>query len=163
MESVHEQIAAALQASLEGVLSDGGTTYWYTPDSVRRVAFFPDATALDTSMDVIYLLRPGVEDITEEGTGGACQGQAEFFLVVAKQHNVPTENPWLETEPTRWTVANRLIRDALRKLLADPTIGGAAINVVADSISVDRDRFLQNWALAEIRFAVVYAFQAATP
>jgi hypothetical protein len=155
-ESVHEQIAAELQTKFAAILSDDGTAYWYTPDSVKRVAFFPDSTALDTSQEVIYLLRPGDEQITEEETGGGCRGEAEFFLVVARQHQAPTENPWLEEAPTRWTVANRLVRDAIRALLADVTLGTLVVNVVADSVSID-------WALAELRFVVEYQFQAATP
>lgn len=162
-ESVHEQIAAALVASFEAITADGGTTYWETPSTVRRVAFFPEEQDLGREYDVIYLLRPGDENVVEEGTSGMCKAEAEFFLVVAKQHNVPTENPWLEATPTRWTVANRLVRDALRKLLADVTLAGLVVNVVADSISIDRDRYLPNWVLAELRFVVEYPFQAATP
>lgn len=162
-ESIHEQVAAALATSFAAILSDNGATYWYTPTTVKRVAFFPEDQALGREYETIYLLRPGDENVTEEGTSGMCRAEAEFFLVVAKQHNVPTENPWLEAAPTRWTVANRLIRDALRKLLADVTLSGLVVNVVADSISIDRDRYLPNWVLAELRFVVEYPFPAATP
>lgn len=162
-ESVHEQIADALVTSFEAISGDAGITYWETPSTVRRVAFFPEDQDLGREYDVIYLLRPGDENVVEEGTSGMCRAEAEFFLVVAKQHNVPTENPWIESAPTRWTVANRLVRDVLRKLLSDVTLGGLVVNVVADSISIDRDRYLPNWVLAEIRFVVEYPFQAATP
>ena len=162
-ESVHEQVAAALATAFAAIVGDSGTNYWHTPSTVARVAFFPEEQHLAPEYDVIYLLRPGDENITEHATGGACRAEAEFFLVVAKKHNVPTENPWLETTPTRWTVANRLIRDAMKKLLSDVTLAGVAVNVVSDSISIDRDRYLPNWALAELRFVVEYPFQAATP
>ena len=162
-ESIHEQIAAALVTSLEGIVGDGGTTYWYTPSTVKRVTFFPEEQNLDLSYDVIYLLRPGDEDIVEEETSQGCRGQAEFFLVVAYRHQVATENPFLEEAPTRWTIANRLVRDAVKCLLTDVTLGGLVINILTTSLSVDRDRYLPSWVIAELRFVVEYPFVGSAP
>lgn len=162
-ESLHEQISAALATSLDAIAEDEGTTYWYTPTIVKRVTFFPEEKDLDPSYDVIYLLRPGDEDIVEEETSGGCRGQAEFFLVVAKRYQVATENPFLEEAPTRWTVVNRLVRDAVRCLLSDVTMSGLVINVLTTSLSIDRDRYLPTWAIAELRFVVEYPFLASAP
>lgn len=162
-ESIHEQIAAALETSLAAIVGDRGATYWYTPTVVKRVTFFPEEQDLDPTCDVIYLLRPGDEDIVEEETSAGCRGQMELFLVVAKLYKVPTENPFKEEAPTRWTVVNRLVRDAVRCLLSDVTVGGLVINVLTTSLSVDRDRYLPTWAIAELRFVVEYPFLASAP
>jgi hypothetical protein len=157
-ESKHEQIAAALKTLFEGIVDDAGATYWYAPDLVARVTFWPDEQGLDRNYQTVYLLRPGDETITEEGTSGWAGAEAEFFVIVARQHNAPTESPILEQEPTRWQVANRLIRDAVRRLLSDVTLGGLTRNVALGSLVIDRDRYLPNWAIAELRFVVSYDF-----
>jgi hypothetical protein len=159
-ESKHEQIAEALRTAFASI---GGAGYWHTPDKVLRVSFWPDEMTLDRGYNVTYLLRPGDESYVEEGTSGWGGLEAEFFLIVAKQHNVGTENPLLETAPTRWTVANRLIHDALKKLLEDVELGGLVRNVVLGSLTIDRDRHLPNWALAELRFVVSYSIEGDEP
>jgi len=160
-ESVHEQIAAALVSALSGIVGNNGTTYWYTPSAVRRVVWF-DEQYLDSTLSVIYLLRPGIERI-EETASQQITGNAEFFLVVARKHMKATEDPLREPAPTRWTVADRMVRDVVKKLLVDPTLGGLCDNVFAESVTVDRDMYLDNWALAELRFAAEYTTAGSAP
>jgi hypothetical protein len=160
-ESVHEQIAAAIQTALAGIVADNGTTYWYRPNAVRRVVWF-DEQYLDSSLAVIYLLRPGIERVSEEASQQIA-GSAEFFLVVARRHEKVSEDPARETAPTRWTVADRMVRDVLKKLLADPTLGGKCDNVFAEDVTIDRDMYLDTWALAELRFIAQYTTAGSAP
>ena len=161
-ESIHEQIAAALRTSLAGIVSDAGATYWYTPGAVIRVSFFPADFALSESYDVVYVLSPAAEDFTEEATGQV-RAQASFALQLARKHRVGTENPYIESTPSRWTVVNRLVRDAVRRLLTDVTLGGLAVNVATDSISIDREQYLEGWAMAQLSFTVEYFFAKEAP
>lgn len=163
-ESIAEQIAEALKTALEGIVADGGTTYWYRPDKVLRVSFFPDQFTFDPAYgEVQYVLSPDPEEIVEEGTSHQCKAELGFVLQVAKQHRVPTENPYLEQPPIRWTVANRLIRDAVKRLDADVQLAGLAVNVNTVGISIDRDQYAEGWAMAQLRFTVSYDFNGATP
>lgn len=163
-ESIAEQVAAALKTALAGIVGDGGTTYWYTPDKVVRVSFFPDQFALDPAQgDVIYILSPGSEELSEAATGRLCRSEHEFVLQVARQHRVATENPYIEGTPTRWTVVNRLVRDAFKKLTQDVQVGGIAVNVNTDGMSVDREQYTDGWAMAQIRFTVTFDFVGDTP
>ena len=72
-------------------------------------------------------------------------------------------DPLKEQPPTRWQVTNRLVRDAVKRILDQVTLSGLAVNLIADSLAINRDLYVQNWALAELRFTVSYDFQAATP
>jgi hypothetical protein len=163
-ESVAEQIAAALRTLLAGITSDAGATYWYTPTSVLRVAFFPPSWALTpTPGAVVYVLSPGSEDVSEETTSRGCASEHEFVLQVAKLLDAATENPYLETTPTRWTVVNRLVRDVLRCLFVDVTLSGLVRNISVSAVSVDREQYDPRWAMAQLRFTVSYSFPGETP
>lgn len=166
-ESKHEQIARAIVATLSAITA--GADYHYTSDRVVRVAFFTDKP-FDTSLgESVYFLRPGDEEFFEEGTGdastgGAMRAEAEFYLVLARQHKAATENPYQEEEPTRWQVCNRMVRDAMRALFEDVNLGLTFVqNIITDSLVVDRARYMDGWALAELRFVVRYNFLALTP
>jgi hypothetical protein len=155
-----EQIAEKLKTSFEALQADGGETCWYKPGKVQRVPFF---TKLPEAADVAYILRPGDEDITEERSSNGGAAEHEFFLVVAAKHERGTDDPDEEQEPRRWTVVNRLVRDAVRCLLSNVTLDGLVANVDSTSISVDREQYLENWAMAELRFTVSYRFDGGAP
>jgi hypothetical protein len=80
-----------------------------------------------------------------------------------------SDMPFKPGSPSRWTVVNRGIRDVLRKLLTDVqllSVGGAdhpVENVFATPVIVDRDRWLEGWAAAEIHFRVSYTYADGTP
>lgn len=163
-ESVAEQIAAALKTTLAAITSDAGATYWYTPTSVLRVAFFPTNWVLAPDPGaVVYVLSPGGEEVSEETTSQGCASEHEFVLQVAKLLDAATENPYLEGTPTRWTVVNRLVRDALRCLFVDVTLAGLVRNISVSSVSVDREQYDPRWAMAQLRFTVSYSFPGSTP
>ena len=163
-ESIAEQIAAALQTSLAAIVGDGGATYWYTPSVVLRVSFFPQGFMFEPAAGPVqYVLSPGGEDIIEERTSQGAAAEHEFVLQVAMLLDAPTENPYIEATPIRATVVNRLVRDAVRKLLSDVVLGGLVGNVVTTSLAIDREQYDPRWAMAQIRFTVSYPFQGPTP
>lgn len=160
-ESLAEQVAAKLKTSLAALTA--GADYWYTPDAVERISFFPDDAQLpDTLGDVVYLLHPGRENVAEEATGRTLV-RHEFAIVAAKQHRVATERAYLEEAPTRWQVMNRLARDITRCLLSNVTLNGLAVNVDTDSIVIERDGYLQNWAFVTVRFTVSWFADWSAP
>ena len=163
-ESIHEQIAAAIQTSLQGIQGDSGTTYWYTPGLVGKTLWF-DEGLLDSSMaGPTYAIRPGEETHTEQTTGEV-NAEMDVFILLALPFNTP-ERLAAPVNPSRWTVINRMVRDVLRKLLVDVqlvSVGGAVDNVFSTPVIVDRDRFVEGWAIAEIHFRVSYRYSGNTP
>lgn len=160
LESRHEQIAEALKASLAAIVADGAN-YWYTPTQVQRTTIFEDAW-LDSSLDYIVLIRPGPERHVEESTRGL-DGFMEIYLLVLKRHTPSTENPYIQEAPTRWTVVDRCARDILKRLLVDVTLGDLAVNIFAEGCTIDRERFIEGWALQEMHFTVHYHYLAFAP
>lgn len=169
-ESRHEQIAVALVSVLKGI--EAGANYHYQPERVIRTTFFTDQPfdkSIGGDASSFYLLRPGDEEFREEGTGSAADGgamhaEAEFFLVLARAHPAATENPYLEEAPTRWQVCNRMVRDVIKALFANVNLGLAFVeNIITDSLVVDRARYMNGWAVVELRFVVQYNFLAGTP
>lgn len=160
LESRHEQIAAALKATLAAIVADGAN-YWYTPTQVQRTVIFEDAW-LDSSLDYIILIRPGEERHVEAGTR-TVDGYMEIFLLVLKRFTPATENPYTEDAPTRWTVVDRCTRDILKKLLVDVSLGDLAINLFGEGCIVDRERFIEGWAVQETRFSIYYHYRMDAP
>jgi hypothetical protein len=163
-ESIVEQIAAALKTSFSGIVGDAGASYWYTPDKVVRVSFFPDDFSFDEAHgSTIYVLSQAAEDVSEERSSHGCTSSAGFVLQVGRLHKVASENPYLEVAPIRATVINRIVRDAIKRLFADVTLGGLAANVVETSLSIDRDQYHPHWAMAQLAFQVEYRFDGGAP
>lgn len=163
-ESVHEQIAAAIQTSLGGIVGDAGATYWSTPGLVARDNWEdPDRAAkiLDsTIVGPIYTIRPGEED-HEESVGQVVNAKMDVYILVASVFS--TVDP---ATPSRATVVNRMVRDVLRKLLADVmllSVGGAVDNVFDGPVIVDRERWYPGWVVAEIHFRTAYRYVGGVP
>lgn len=167
-ESIHWQIVEAIRAKLAAIAGDGGATYWYTPTHVLRVSSWERMLA-DSSLEQILALRAQEETHGEEGTGslstgGSVRTRAELTLLMLRRDERDTTNPFEEASPTREQIVDRMVRDVLRALWDDVTLGGLAINVVAGSFIVDRDVAVEGkWAVAEARFAVDYDYLAKTP
>lgn len=162
-ESKHEQIAAALEARLRTIQSDGGTTYWYTPDVLRCLE--PTSAFLDPSRPVVLFLSPGSEDHREGESSSMMASEAEFYITACAEWAPGTSSPWDDAASgtSRWLVANRLTQDVLRALLATVTLGGLADNIIRDSLIVDRARWIERWVVVELRFTVAYSYPAGTP
>lgn len=167
-ESVHEQLAAAIKTSLAAIVGDAGTTYWYTPGAVARSSWSEDDTPLlDPSVvGPIYAVRPGEERHTED-VGEVVNVLADIHILLVSRFETP-EAPLTPATPSRATVVNRMVRDVLRKLLADVqlgafSVGGLVENIFAEPVIVDRDRFVAGWAIAEIVFASAYRYVGGAP
>ena len=167
-ESNHWLIAEAIRAKLAAIVSDGGATYWYTPSYALRVTSYERLLA-DTSLTHIYALRAGEELHGEQGTGsvstgGSVRATAELNLLMLRKDESATTNPFEEASPTREQIVDRMVRDVLRALWTDVTLGGLAINIAASSLFIDRDVAIEGpWAVAEARFSVDYDYLALTP
>ena len=166
-ESKHSQIAEALKARLAAIMGDQGTTYGYTPEGVARVQAY-DRLLADPSVGMVYALRAGSEQHVEESTGDATSGggmgaTAEFFVLMLRPTLAADDNPFGADASTKAIEQDRMVRDFLRALLLDVTLGGLAYNVVAGSLVVDRDMEVEGWAVAEARFTVAYGYSARTP
>lgn len=166
-ESKHNQIADALKARLVAITGDGGTTYWYTPAVVARVQAY-DRLLADPTVGMVYALRAGSEEHLEESTGDAVSGggmaaTAEWFVLMLRPTAAADDNPFGADASTKAIEQDRMIRDFLRALLLDVTLGGLAYNVVSGSLVVDRDMEVEGWAIAEARFRVAYGYRARTP
>ena len=169
-ESIHDQIANALREGLAAIRADAGTTYHFTPDLVDLVTIYPDTPDDFAGRDVVYLLRAGEEEHTEaesgdSSTGIGMVGKAEFFLMLCKLFGPSGEQPGDQPDPSRPRVVNRMVRDALRYLLADVQLGGLAENIIDGSLFVNREMMDagKQWAMAELRFVVRYSYLASAP
>ena len=172
-ESKHNQIAEAIKARLEGIVGNDGATYWYTPAAVVRVQSY-DRLLIDPSVmlpedaKAIYALRAGEERHREESTGDATSGgivaaEAEFFVLMYRLTAGSDDKPYGPDGSTKALEQNRMVRDFLRALWLDVTLGGLATNIVDGSLLVDRDTDVEKWAVAEARFTVAYTYAARTP
>ncbi len=161
-ESKHGQIAEALKARLAAIAGDNGTAYWYTPAKVVRVQAY-DRLIADPSVGMVYAIRAGEERHAEETTGGGVVAEAEFFCLMLRPTEAADDQPFGADESTKATEQDRMVRDFLRALWLDVTLGGLASNVVDGSLVIDRDVDVEKWAVAEARFTVRYSYQALTP
>lgn len=166
-ESIHWQISAALVDALEAISADNGSTFWYTPERVVRVTSYERLLA-DASLTHILALRAQEETHSEQSTGSSATGGvvgavAEFTLLMLRRDET-IESPFDRASITREQIVDRMVRDVLRAIWADVTLGGLAINISAGSLVIDRDVAVEGpWAVAEMRFAVEYDYLALTP
>lgn len=156
MASSIQTVAEALRLQLSGILASDG--YAYTPDEVKIVSFWPDGKALDPSLDVIYLVRPGITD-QRPYTGCSVDERSEFLILCAAKFTEPTENPFL-AEPVRWQMASDMAADVTAKIRSDVRLGrpDMILDSWADGITTDFDRYEPGWALAELRLVVRYTY-----
>jgi hypothetical protein len=166
-ESVHEQVLAALQAHLAGIVGDGGATYWYTPDRVLRPAAFHGA-CLDPSLTTIYSLSPvRVEDKPVNISIGM-EAVLTVDLAVATRFTPDAgENPLQQTEPFRWTIQSRLERDAKKRLRSNYNLLGVSgahrFTAVPVTDYAPDLTYLEGWALVFLRVQLRYTYPDTTP
>ena len=167
-ESIHWLISQALLTNLAAIVSDAGATYWYTPSNAVRVNSYERIMA-DASRSHILALRAGEEQHAEESTGsnvtgGHVKASPEFYLLIMRREETDTGDPFDAPAVTRSRIVDRMVRDVLRALWLDVTLSGQAINIVNDSLIVDRDVDVEGpWAVAELRFTMSYSYPARTP
>lgn len=167
-ESLHTQILEAVKTVLKGIVEDAGESYWYTPTAVIACEAW-DGVPDPSVGDQVLAIRAGEERHTEE-TSGTVKAEAEVFILAIRKSDSADLSPYSGDTSTRLREKDRMVRDVLRALWANPTlkIGTADAlvnNVCQDSLFVNRDMFVEGdaWVVAEMRFTVVYTYPKATP
>lgn len=159
-ESRHEQIILALKAALEGIVADGGVSYWYSPDAVLRWPVC-DASCQDSSLDTIFVLSPS--DVDDE-QADSCSARALLRLDLTALHKFEgIENPFQQEAPIRETVQNRLERDVKKLLRTDTTLGGLALDVRIPVTSYGPETYWQGWAGVILRLEIKYHYPKVLP
>lgn len=168
-----EQILEALKAQLQGIVGDGGSTFWWTPTAVVRGDF--DDDVLDASLGseaeppVIYLLSLD-DQLDEDETFQATRCELHVDLLVARRFTPATENPHevevlAATDPTmrRQTVQNRLVADAKRalrgnfKLTSVAAPEGLSLHIrIPLTEKGAQDTYTVGWAIAFLRLEVLF-------
>lgn len=168
-ESKAEQIVAALRTALAAISGDSGTTYWYSVDRCIRAAAW-ESRCLDESLAtdaVIYVLIPDTRETIRHTIGGAATGHKRSILnvdlVVARRFR-GTDDPYNAPTPSRWTIQERLLRDALTAIEADESLGSLALCIDTPTASLAADEtWIEGWAVAFQRLAIMYDYTAGTP
>ncbi len=167
-ESIAEQIAAALQAKLATIVGDAGVTYWYTPAYVARTPGVGkgliDEALVTADKPALYAVIPDEEEHVEDASQMMRAGQ-KIYLFLAVRYQPTSELPYAQSAPIRWTVQNRMVRDVMKKLLSDVTLGGLVLNLFDGRILVDRSArtYEDGWALVFIYFRVMYDYAFGAP
>jgi hypothetical protein len=164
-ESVHEQIVAALVTLLDGITSDGGTTYWYTPNVARVPGMTPDLLMPEkaSGSQSICAVIPEDEDVEEESTHEITKW-ARYNLALLKLWNPSVERPFVTPDPDRLKTQNRLAQDAEKAIYADLTLGGLCSNCKVVMVDRASERtFVEGWACVFVRLLILYSHDKATP
>jgi hypothetical protein len=165
-ESLHEQLVAAFQANLAGIVGDGGANYWFTPDRVVRVPAFSEA-CLDSSLTTIYCISPGqVEDALAHSTVGVRAVLTLDLAIVTRYTPSEEINPFTADVPLRWTIQTRLERDAKKKIRSFYHLGFES-NAVWVEIPITEyvadQTFFQGWAAVFMRCLVHFIYADVAP
>lgn len=174
-EAQAEQIMVALEAQVKGLMIADGAKYWYTCDLYGRppnwqnvdLNHFQKVDDEGQEIATIVLARHGHEQL-EENPVQALDNMMDVHLVVATRYEPTSENIF-EQDPLEQTVQNRAIRDVLKAVFQDVTLGGTADpgGGPADNAQVtDIDRVshsVEGWAVAELSLRVRYGPSAENP
>lgn len=161
-ESIHEQIVVALQTLFGGIVGDGGAAYWYTPTRVVRAAAFHSGL-LDDSLSTIYCLSPADEDDEFRDSNREVKTIMRVDLALATRFT-EMENPLEPTDPDRWKVQNRLIRDAKKRIRSDYRLGGLCLWIEIPTTERGAEQtFEEGWALAFLRLLIFYRYADTAP
>jgi hypothetical protein len=160
-ESRVEQIIAAVQSSLAGIVGDSGATYWDTYRVIRHHAM-TDAI-LDTSITTpILVVIPDIVE-NEEFTNREIESMVRFDIAGTKQYKLPL-NPFRAEEPLFWTVQNRIAQDVQKKLLGDVTLGGLTDNLEIELVDQTAETtYIDGWATVLMNCMARTVFNASTP
>lgn len=166
-ESMHEQIAAKLEAKLASIAAGAGADdYHYTPTGVSRARTFSvEMVTGGGGGDHVYLLRPE-DETTRLDTTGRVERVAEFFILGARRRAEPGIEPWeMEADRTTYphysTVQNRIVRDIEKLLTSDVQLrNGVAFDGGfvdhAEITDIDRTPLVEGWVIVLFRIEVTY-------
>jgi hypothetical protein len=154
--SSHETVAEALRTTLASIV--GGTGgYVYTPDVVARTMFWPDESALDSSLETIYFIRP-VRKVTLPYDGYRLDRRLEFRILCCHIFEEVTENPLLADSPAREQIAADMEADVIQKIWSDVRLGHPemVVDAMAENWQTDFDWATSKWVVVELRVVVRY-------
>lgn len=162
-ESLVERISAAIKTDLEGITGDSGTTYWYTPGKVIRVDYTESRVVFKTGYgNPVYMVSDTGDDgpgaVAEFGETGRTLG---VFVLCAYQDDRGERDPY-EASTLAGTIRNRMIRDVVKKIELDSTLGGLAFDVVYRDVKRDFEEPI-GWILGEVYFEVTYEHTIGAP
>lgn len=168
-ESKAERIVAALRTALAAIVGDGGATYWYTVNACVRAAAWENSCLDETIATdaTIYVLVPDTRETIRHTIGGAATGHRRCILnvdlVLAHRYRL-SDKPHVSETPKRWTVQERLIRDALTRIESDEGLSGLCLAIDTPTASIAADEtWIEGWAVAFQRLAIMYDYTAGTP
>jgi hypothetical protein len=114
--------------------------------------------------DVIYLLREtGDERVNNFAAFGEVGATFEIFVMVMQKddRNADERDPFDATRLSG-TIRNRMIRDVVKKLEGNHTVGGLAYN--AEYRGIGRDfQEPEGWIIGEVALEVTYTHDMETP
>jgi hypothetical protein len=170
-ESKAEQAIEALCEQLAANMIADGAVYHY---NAVRVLRYPTWQGIDLNQFVddpeyplggdgaLILVRPGMEVIAEEASGQLlCE--LDVYLVIAAVYQPTSEDG--SAEPVlEQTVQNRLVRDVLKAVFEDVSLGGAADVYNARVSDVDRaSHYVEGWAIVELTLRIQYGPNRENP
>jgi len=158
------QILQRIKTNLLAISSDGGTTYFYSPDQVLIVRTWADKRLFNTTMPITYAMRREDQADVEEATagpgdGGVISAAVDIQMLVSQVFT--TVDP--TAEPGDVQVAQRMIRDVKRCLFLDVTLGGLANNIALDKGTGALDMIVEEspagWICGEMTFRISYSYR----
>ena len=165
-ESIVEQIQAAIKTSLEAIAGDSGVTYWYTPTKVVRTDSFDSREMFrDGYGDYQYYINDtGDEDDTTDPAGsGEAANRLDVYIMLAAKDTGDDRDPFTATLLSG-TIRNRMIKDVVKKLESDSTLGlgGKVFNSKPERMRRD---FVEpeGWILAWVHNVVTYYHALGSP
>ena len=160
MASRLESAILALKAALE---VNYATTV-YPPEVVQPTLFWPDPKVLDPSVKTLYLIRMREEAGGYGPSPCSVTEVLEVFILPARRHPSPTENPFKE-DPPRWKVSADLVADVKEKIRRNPKLAteaeptGTVIEALDGPVVTDYERWLPGWVIPELRFTMRYRYE----
>ena len=144
-EGLVEQFQAKVAAELASIVGDGGSTYWYTPDSVRR-AEFNDAVKWQTTAEVFHEVRQGQVGLEARTSRQLHTVRVETFITAARRDKRHNRDDSVVT-----TIKNRLASDVKRKLAEWPTWSGLSLQLL-EPTDEEHEVEVEGWAAVHLRF-----------
>lgn len=156
MASSHDDVSEALRTTLEAIRGGAGG-YVYTPSVVKRALFWPDESALDASLETIYLIRP-MGKMTVPYDGYRLDRRQEFRILCCHRFEEPTDNPIQAETPAREQIAADMEADVVQAIWADVRLGrpDLIIDAMHESWRTDFDWSVAKWVVVELRIVVRY-------
>lgn len=158
-ESTHEQVAAAIKARLQTIVTDS--------PKVLRCRHWPASFAVERDLTIYLKAEPYTcaEGTTGDANGGFANEAAPFSILAVKKYERSTTDPEAEDESSEdigATVISRTIRDVIKALLSNVTLNGLVWNVADGQIEVDPTFDISGAFLAaEIRFSAKYDYKVS--